>query len=97
MQVAVAALASCAWVASSYRSQFRVLIRDAGSSAPLCKQKKGGEARGLRRAAAQSDEWEALLQLPAPYAFCDACSCKIGVTASLARAAVEEIVESSCR
>ena len=57
----------------------------------------GGEARGLRRAAAQGDDWEALLHLPAPYAFCDARSQKIGVTASLARAAVEEIADSAYR
>ena len=97
VQIAVAALANCAWVASSYRAEFRVHVCDAGSSVPLCKQKRGGEARGVRRAAAQGEDWEALTQLPAPYAFCDACSQKLGVTAALARAAVDEIVESTFR
>jgi hypothetical protein len=97
LQIAVAALANCAWVASSYRAEFRVHVCVAGSFVPLCRQKKGGEARVLRRPAAQGVDWDELTRLPAPYAFCDACSQKLGLTASLARAAVDEIVDAMLR
>jgi hypothetical protein len=91
LQIAVAALASCAWVASSYRAEFRVHVCVAGSALPLCRQKKGGEARALRRPAAQGADWGELTCMPAPYAFCEACVQKLGLTSALARAAVHEI------
>jgi hypothetical protein len=91
LQVAIAALANCAWVASSYRAEFRVHVCVAGSLLPVCKQKKGGEARALRRPAAQGTDWGELVCLPAPYAFCEACVQKLGLSSALARAAVHEI------
>ncbi len=95
LQIAVAALASCAWVASGYRAEFRVHVCFAGSLVPLCKQKKGGEARALRRPAAQGTDWGELTCLPAPYAFCEACAQKLGLTSALARAAVHEIASAT--
>jgi hypothetical protein len=91
LQVAIAALASCAWVASSYRAEFRVHVCASDSSLPLCKQKKGGEARALRRPAAQGTDWSELVCMPAPYAFCEACVQRLGLTSALAREAVHEI------
>ena len=91
LQVAVAALASCAWVASSYRAEFRVHICAADTALPLCKQKKGGEARALRRPAAQGTDWSELACMPAPYAFCEACVQRLGLTSAIAREAVHEI------
>ena len=70
--VAVAALAHCPWLPSAYRAEFRVQLCEADALTPLCKQKKGGEAKPMSRFFARGSSWEDN-DLPASYAFCNAC------------------------